>query len=123
MFQRAKFFGAALGGLFVLWWPGVALAAQYGAIAYSQASGRYGYSFNFGSRAAAEVQALANCGDGGCAIVVWFRNACGALATGTDNGYGYGWAYTRGQAESIAMANCANNASECSVVAWSCTAR
>lgn|GEM_PF-5377611 len=54
--------------------PSMALAADnYGAIAYSKSSGAYGYSYDFGSREAAEERALSECrarGDG-CKIRCW----------------------------------------------------
>ena len=56
-------------------------------------------------------------------MVVWFRNACGALATGDDNGYGSGWATSRRAAEEIALSGCNDNVKNCSVVRWVCTAR
>jgi Domain of unknown function (DUF4189) len=95
---------------------------HYGAIAFSQSSGNWGYSFDFASRGGAERDALNRCGDG-CQIVLWFRNACGALASGDDNSYGTGWASSRGEAERIAMSGCRENSSKCSVTAWVCTTR
>ena len=103
-------------------WSSVAVADNYGAIAYSQGTGRYGYAGDYGSRAAAEREALDGCGDRTCAVVLWFRNACGALATGND-GYGTGWAYSRRAAVGIAMSNCNKYTSRCSLLRWQCATR
>ncbi len=97
-------------------------ADHYGAIAFSQDSGNVGYAYDYGTRAAAEERAVEECGSG-CQVVVWFRNACGALATGDDNGYGSGWATSRQAAEEIALSGCNDNVKNCSVVRWVCTAR
>jgi len=102
--------------------PAPAAADNYGAIAYSQDSGAEGYANDYDSRGGAEARALRECG-GGCEVVLWFKNACGALATGEDNGYGTGWATSRREAENIAMSNCNDIANECSVVRWVCTSR
>jgi serine/threonine-protein kinase len=99
-----------------------AAAQNYGAIAFSQSSGAVGFSYNFRRRDIAEERALEECG-GGCRVVTWFRNACGALATGNGNGYGSGWASSRGSAERIALNKCAANTRNCRVIRWACTAR
>ena len=123
---RKNAFRSVIIGSFVTlaFWSSAALAEDYfGAIAFSQGSGRYGYASDYGSRESAEGEALKECGDSDCTIVLWFKNACAALAKGNDNGYGTGWASTRGEAESIAMSNCNKNSSACSVVRWQCTTR
>jgi serine/threonine-protein kinase len=100
-----------------------ALADYYGAIAFSQDTGSAGYSYDYGSQYGAEQRALAECGNGACAVVIWFRNACGALATGNGNGYGTGWAVTRADAEQIALSNCFQYTDNCSNNTWACTTR
>ena len=101
-------------------------AAQdnYGAIAYSPSTGAPGWSFDYGSRAAAENVALASCRKhaGDCVIPIWFRNACGALAVGS-NGYGSGWGTSRKLAESYALQTCRKNTGGCSIRRWACTTR
>lgn len=103
-------------------WSSVALADNYGAIAYSQSTGRFGYAGDYGSRGSAERAALDGCGDGTCKVVLWFMNACGALATGND-GYGTGWSTSRRTAINIAMSNCNKYTSHCSLLRWQCTSR
>jgi hypothetical protein len=97
-----------------------AAAGGYGAIAFSQSSGAHGYSFGYDTRGGAEREALQGCG-GGCTVVLRFSNACGALAVGANNGYGTGWASSRGQAEHIAMSNCNQNSTNCSILQWACS--
>jgi serine/threonine-protein kinase len=99
-----------------------AWADNYGAIAFEQDSGRAGYAYDYASRAEAEQRAVEECGSG-CAVVVWFMNACGALATGDDNGYGSAWAGSRPEAERLALSECGEHAENCSVVQWACTSR
>ena len=106
----------------LLSWSTAALADDnYGAIAFSQSTGNYGFSYDYDSRASAEARAREKCGDHNCTVVLWFVNACGALATGDGNAYGTGWASSRREAENIAMSNCRGEASGCSVIRWACT--
>jgi hypothetical protein len=99
-----------------------AFADNFGAIAFSQSSGAHGWSYDFGSRWAAEDAALRQCG-GDCSVVVWFRNACGALAVGGGNAYGTGWSASRHEAEAIALSNCYQHSGSCSIRRWACTTR
>ena len=100
-----------------------ALADYYGAIAFSQDSGSVGYSYDYGTQSGAEQRALRECGNDGCMVVVWFRNACGALAIGDGNGYGTGWAVRREDAEQIALSNCSQYTDNCDNNTWACTTR
>lgn len=113
---------ALVGLLTLAFWSTPAAADYYGAIAFSQDSGAHGYSTDFDSRGAAEEQALQACGDN-CEVVLWFKNACGALAAVADNGYGTGWASSRREAETIAMSACDKNSTSCSILRWECTTR
>ena len=122
--SRRKLLAATLVPLLALTLGSTAALADYfGAIAFSQDSGSVGYSYDYGGQSGAEQRALVECGNQACMVVVWFRNACGALAIGDGNGYGTGWAATRGEAENIAMSNCNQNSSSCGVTRWVCTTR
>ena len=103
---------------------GQAAADNYGAIAYSPSTRALGWSYDYRSRSAAESVALGNCRKhaGDCIVPLWFRNACGALATGS-NGYGTGWGTSRGLAESYALQSCRRHTGGCSVRRWVCTTR
>ena len=70
----------------------------------------------------AEERALQECG-AGCTVVIWFRNACAALAVGAGYGYGSGWAGNRYRAESIALGVCRQHTGNCSIATWVCTTR
>ena len=59
----------------------------------------------------------------GCEVALWFRNSCGALATGANGGWGSAWADSRGAAEAAAINYCSGYTSGCRVLVWSCTAR
>jgi len=99
-------------------------AAQdyFGAIAYSSRSGALGWANDYRSRYGAENAALSQCG-GGCRVVIWFKNACGAIETASDHSFGTGWSSSRRAAESIAMGGCRENAADCGVRRWVCTTR
>lgn len=80
-----------------------------GSFAWDRAAGKYGYSFNEASKAAADNAALKSCASDSCKIV--FRipgRQCGALAT-TDDGKVWGGARRdrSDAAEAAALANCA----------------
>ncbi|MCF4969241.1 DUF4189 domain-containing protein [Nostoc sp. CMAA1605] len=82
--------------------PGLTQVAQaqsrdvFGAIAYSQSTGVY-TSVTASSRQEAERRALAHCRRksraGDCSVPVWFKNAWGALAVGSNGAFGSGWGY------------------------------
>ncbi len=96
---------------------------KYGAIAYSEETGHWGTAYDYSSQAAAEESALRRCGSAGCRIVLWFRNACGALAVGDDGTLGWGWAGSRARAEVIALTECSARGSGCRILCWACTSR
>ena len=58
----------------------------------------------------------------GCKTVMWFKNACAALATG-HNGWGTAWADTRQAAERAAIGYCSKSTRGCSILVWTCTTR
>jgi hypothetical protein len=114
----------SLIGLVLSLGAGRAAADNYGAIAYSPSTGAHGWSFDYGSRVAAENAALANCRQHAtdCSVPIWFRNACGALAVG-PNGYGSGWGTSRSIAERLALKICRQNSGGCTIRRWACTTR
>jgi hypothetical protein len=80
--------------------------ADYGAIAYSPATGKYGYSHNCGSLAEARVIALQNYPVSDAQIVVWVENGWAALAVNDSGAYGWGWStYSLAEAELYALNN------------------
>ena len=100
-----------------------AAAEFHGAIAFSQTTGATGWSYDFGTRGAAENRAIQECSKhgGGCRVATWFKNGCGALAIGDGNAYGGSWGRTRFEAESKALKLCSAEARNCAIKRWVCT--
>lgn len=97
---------------------------RFGAIAYSRSAGAYGWSNDYPSQDAAQSLALENCRKhaSDCSIVLWYSNACGALAVGS-NAYGSAWGVDQPTAEREALQRCSQLTSNCSVKRWACTTR
>jgi serine/threonine-protein kinase len=98
----------------------------FGAIAYSTTSGAYGYSYDYPTRSEAEARAISECRTrgSGCEVVIWYRNACGALATAPNGARGWAWAATRKKAQNSALEYCRNHGGDdCGVLCWSCATR
>jgi Domain of unknown function (DUF4189) len=94
--------------------PARADGDRYGAIAYSQSTGTYGYSYGWGNRATAENVALANCRGENAQVVVWARNAYCALALGdTVGSYGWGYGATAAEARTHALRNARKSTTNC----------
>jgi hypothetical protein len=96
----------------------------FGAIAYSSTTKAHGWSKDYPARSAAEKAALANCAKhaGDCSAVLWFRNACGALATG-PKGAGWAWAHAQEDADRSALSACAQHSQACTVKQRVCTTK
>ncbi|MGF1487601.1 MAG: DUF4189 domain-containing protein [Prochloraceae cyanobacterium] len=99
-----------------------ASAGTYGSIAYSPATGRYGYSWNYDNRALAQNAALRQCGVRDCRIVSWFSNACGSLAK-SNYGWGSSWNANRGRATSTAIGACRQYGPGCRNLVTVCSPR
>lgn len=97
--------------------------AAYGAFAYDEGAGKYGYSYNEQSQGQADAAALKGCNSGACKIV--FRTGpqqCGAIAA-TENGKVWGGARRdqRAGAELAAMQDCQKRTEgQCKVKASEC---
>jgi serine/threonine protein kinase, bacterial len=118
--------------LFLLCWCiSVALASggsgagsrdNWGALAYSDSTGRYGFAYDYASQAQAINAAVERCKARDCRGVVWFRNSCGAFAKG-NGAYGWGIGDSRGLAEAKALAECRKRGGGCRIIQWACTSR
>jgi serine/threonine-protein kinase len=98
-------------------------ADHFAAFAFASETGAMGWSASDNaSQGDAEDGALSECGPG-CEIVLWFKNACGAIATAPNHAYGTAWRNTREDAEEAAMHNCDARASNCRIRHWLCTPR
>ncbi len=102
-------------------------ARQFGAIAHSRATGDYGYSFGQASRGRAEETALGYCRGQrnraqDCSVLVWFWNACAALATAGNGAFGGDHAPDRKTAQQSALRICADyGGANCKVVRTVCS--
>ena len=99
----------------------------YGAIAFSQLGGggyAFGIAWNAQGREAARRSAIEECGrqggGSGCHEAGWFRNGCGAIAIGDQNGYGTGGGETNAKAESAALSKCRSANRNCRVEVSRC---
>src|SRR5436190_6267409 len=62
---------------------------KYGALVYSPKTGKYGYSWNHDSRAAAEKAALAQCKEPDAKVLTWVKFGWAVLVIAEDNCYGF----------------------------------
>ena len=105
---------AAIGALVGLAVSAGPALAEYGAFAYEEATGKYGFSWNERDQGAADAAALKGCVAEGCKIV--FRvgpRHCGAIAM-TENGKIWGGADRDGRdaAKLAALENCQKRTNE-----------
>lgn len=92
--------------------------SAYGAIAYEPARRATGYSYDFKSAREAKVEALKQCGDPACEVLLSFHNACGAIAQGPGKPIAVTGA-TSAEAQTRALRRCDHKT--CQIVAWACT--
>lgn len=78
----------------------------YGAIAYSSSTRASGISYNWATRAEADTSAIGYCDKPDCAIVAWFQNSCGAIATAPTGQVATGTGTTGDTAQAFALATC-----------------
>ncbi len=78
----------------------------FGAIAYSQTTGRWATSYGQPDRATAETIACDKCGTGDARIVVWGQMTWLALAVGDGGGYGWARDANPEQAKQLALQGC-----------------
>jgi Domain of unknown function (DUF4189) len=94
----------------------------HGAIALQRDSGRFGYVYNATTSRAAKLEALRQCADPRCEVVLSFSNACGALARNPARGAkGYFPAKGVTRQEAQAKALRLGGATACTIAAWACT--
>ena len=90
----------------------------HGAIALERETGQFGYVHDAANARTAKIEALRQCAQPRCEVVVSFSNACGVLARGPKN-YFPATGATRQEAETKALRLCADKT--CSVAVWACT--
>jgi hypothetical protein len=89
----------------------------WGAVAYSSATGAFGYAVDQPSRRAAEGEAFRLCGSD-CDVIKSFRNACGAIAEGQRH-FAWDTGASREIAEMKARKKCGGQ--PCKIAVWACT--
>ncbi len=100
--------------------------SRYGSIVFSQESGggyAWGMAWSYDSRSSARKRAISECrsrNGTGCGEISWFRDACGALAIGDNNGYGSGWGTSISLAEDYALQSCRNANRNCRITISRC---
>ncbi|HGY5554687.1 MAG: DUF4189 domain-containing protein [Prochlorococcus sp.] len=92
-------------------------------MAFSQDTGASGSAWNYEAKWQAENRSLRECSKHGrgCKVVLWFRNACGALATSPGNGYGTQWNSGEYGARSGALRECRKYNRTCSIKTSFCS--
>ena len=89
------------------------------AIAYSEETGAYGYSWGYANlndaknRALEECESRSNVED--CTVATWFKNACGALADTSEGDWGGDWGEDLVAAEHNAMNSCSEYSDDCRI--------
>jgi hypothetical protein len=102
---------------------GTTMAAEWGTIAYSPATGATGFSYNWPNEVDAELTALGKCeaNANDCTTAVSFHDACGAVAVGDSGGWGADWGEDRAAAEWAAIARCEEYDYGCEIRRWQCS--
>lgn len=96
-------------------------ADYYGAIAYSQSSGRFGSAWSFPSQSAAEQKALVLCNRADCKIVIWFKNACGSLARARSGAIAWSGGKDLEEAKRLASNECTRRWGSCKLICSVCS--
>lgn len=92
---------------------------HFGAIAFDQDSGAWGYSYNWGSQQQADAEALRRC-KGNCEVIGQFWNNCASLAAAKDGAYGWDASTDEDAATARALANCTKYGAGCEIKVTVC---
>ncbi|MCC6472162.1 MAG: DUF4189 domain-containing protein [Burkholderiales bacterium] len=98
--------------------------AWYGAIALERGSDAVGYAVQRRTSREARLEALHQCGAGGCEVVLRFAGDCGAVArprpargAGNFAKFSSARGITRAEAQTRALRACGRN---CEIAVWAC---
>ncbi len=96
---------------------------SYGSIAFSPSTGANGFTFGASSKAEAENGALRYCGKHArdCRTGINFWNSCGAVALGSNGGWGSAWAEDGDRAQDLALSYCRQHTTGCRIIRWQCS--
>ena len=89
----------------------------FGAIAMNRGSKAVGYAYDFKNARDAKREALNQCGEKQCEVVVSFRGGCAAVSGGGKR-LATATGITRDEAETKAARKCGK---ECAILAWACS--
>lgn len=89
----------------------------HGAIAVNRDTKVVGYAYDFKTAQEAKREALKQCGERKCEVLVSFKNGCAAVASGQNKLMAM-TGVTRDEAETKATRKCGK---DCTVLAWACT--
>ena len=110
---------STLLGILVLLSSSVASAHQFGAIAYSATTGRWGIATDY-YLGGAQVAAVSHCSVWDCQAVAWVTGGCAALAAGPGGHYGWAYASYLGTARANALLQCDARGYGCASLAHVC---
>jgi len=94
---------------------------QYGAIAYSKSTGRFGSSWNQATRNTAERSATSTCGRQDCRVLLWFQNGCGALAVARNGGHAWNLGRSLYEAKLLTSNRCTSQFGGCKLICSVCS--
>jgi hypothetical protein len=95
----------------------------WGAIASNDRNRRWGMAWDKESQLQADNVAITECGSG-CSVRVRFKpNQCGAFARGDGTSWGSGWGESRSEAQTNAVAGCAERGQGCKIETWRCNSQ
>ena len=98
--------------------------SKFGAVAIDSANGIWGYSVLQPSKKAANLAAIADCGNSRCKIKANYANTCFAIAWGTDNKkgiFGIRGDILKSTAEQKALSACNKDMQNCKIIMSECT--
>jgi hypothetical protein len=120
---RSTLIGLMLLGFGSIWVAPLPVeAAEYGAIAWDDGTGKYGASWNQPTQRRADEVAVSDCGASGCKVVRQIGpKMCGALAlSGDGKKAGAAFRKDRDAARIAALAACPKKAGECIIRVSEC---
>lgn len=91
----------------------------WGAVGFGP-GGAYGFSHSYRSQRLAWRKVNRGC-QGDCTVIKTFYNSCGAIAAGSDNGWGWGYSTSKNRAIKLALRYCQRKSRNCRVRAWACS--
>ena len=121
--HRTMLTAAVLLGLGSILLTAVPARAEYGAIAWDEASGKRGASWHEPTAKRAAEAAISECGASGCKVVTTIGpGMCGALAASQDGkNVGAAARKTRDAARVAALKDCPKKSGECTVQVSDCS--